>query len=161
MGEPAKRPTSLDLPEPNLNLDSTSRPPTSRPLRVLIGDDYESVRIGLCAILNSADIEVCGQAKNGEEAVQRAIQLTPDLVILDISMPGMGGVEAARQIRTLLPDVPILFFTMHNSPQVLAIAKAVGVQGFVTKDQMSAKLLEGSGRPTSQTDVFQFLAGLG
>jgi DNA-binding NarL/FixJ family response regulator len=114
----------------------------SRTLRVLIADDYEAVRLGLCAILKSVDMEVCAQATNGEEAVEKAIQLNPDLIILDISMPGIGGVEAARQIRVFLPDVPILFFTMHNTPQLLAIAKAVGVQGFVTKDQMSVKLLE-------------------
>jgi DNA-binding NarL/FixJ family response regulator len=114
----------------------------SRTLRVLIADDYEAVRLGLCAILKSVDMEVCAQATNGEEAVEKSIQLSPDLIILDISMPGIGGVEAARQIRVFLPDVPILFFTMHNTPQLLAIAKAVGAQGFVTKDQMSVKLLE-------------------
>jgi DNA-binding NarL/FixJ family response regulator len=93
-------------------------------------------------MLRSADIDVCAQAKNGEEAVEKSIQLRPDLIILDISMPGIGGVEAARQIRILLPDVPILFFTMHNTPQLFAIAKSVGAQGFVTKDQMSATLLQ-------------------
>jgi DNA-binding NarL/FixJ family response regulator len=111
-------------------------------LRVLIADDYEAVRLGLCAMLKSVGIEVCGQAKNGEEAVEKSIQSRPDLIILDISMPGLGGIEAARQIRVFLPDVPILFFTMHNTPQLFAIAQSVGVQGFVTKDQMSVKLLE-------------------
>jgi len=111
-------------------------------LRVLIADDYEAVRVGLCAILRSADISVCAQAKNGEEAVEKSIQLRPDLIILDISMPGIGGLEAARQIRIFLPDVPILFFTMHNTPQLFAIAQSVGAQGFVTKDQMAVTLLE-------------------
>jgi len=111
-------------------------------LRVLIADDYEAVRVGLCAILRSADISVCAQAKNGEEAVEKSIQLRPDLIILDISMPGIGGLEAARQIRIFLPDVPILFFTMHNTPQLFAIAQSVGAQGFLTKDQMALTLLE-------------------
>jgi two-component system response regulator NreC len=111
-------------------------------LRVLIADDYEAVRLGLCAILRSVDIEVCAQATNGEEAVEKSIQLCPDLIILDISMPGIGGVEAARQIRVVLPNVPILFFTMHNTPQLVAIAKSVGAQGFVTKDRMAGTLLE-------------------
>jgi DNA-binding NarL/FixJ family response regulator len=88
------------------------------------------------------DIGVCAQAKNGEEAFEKSIQLSPDLIILDISMPGIGGVEAARQIRVFLPDVPILFFTTHKTPQLFAIAKAVGAQGFVTKGQMAARLLE-------------------
>jgi DNA-binding NarL/FixJ family response regulator len=148
MGESAKRPidSSPNLPAtnpPNLESIRTAQSCTSsNPLRVLIADDYEAVRIGLCAVLRSVDIEVCAQAKNGEEAVEKSIQSRPDLIILDISMPGIGGVEAARQIRVLLPDVPILFFTMHKTPQLFAIAKSVGAQGFVTKDQMAVTLLE-------------------
>jgi len=148
MGEPAKPPVA-----PSMNLADTTFPnidsihavqanAPSRPLRVLIADDYEAVRLGLCAILRSVDIEVCGQAKNGEEAVEKSIQLRPDLIILDISMPGLGGIEAARQIRVLLPDVPILFFTTHKTPQLFAIAKSVGAQGFVTKDQVAVTLLQ-------------------
>jgi DNA-binding NarL/FixJ family response regulator len=85
---------------------------------------------------------VCAQAKNGEEAVEKARQLRPDLIILDITMPVLGGVEAAQQIRIVLPDVPILFYSMHNTPQVVDIAKSVGAQGFVAKDQMAATLLD-------------------
>ncbi len=148
MGEPAKPPVapSMNLADTTfLNIDSihaVQANAPSRPLRVLIADDYEAVRLGLCAILRSVDIEVCGQAKNGEEAVEKSIQLRPDLIILDISMPGLGGIEAARQIRVLLPDVPILFFTTHKTPQLFAIAKSVGAQGFVTKDQVAVTLLQ-------------------
>ncbi len=114
-----------------------------RALRVLVADDHETVRMGLCAILKSrTDIEVCAEAKNGEEAVEKARRLSPDLIILDITMPVLGGIEAAHQIRVFLPDVPILFFSMHNTPQVIAIAKSVGAQGFVAQDQMAATLLE-------------------
>lgn len=148
MGEPPKPPVA-----PSANFSNTAFPNTdsahtlrlhvpSRALRVLIADDHEAVRIGLCAILESVDISVCAQATNGEEAVEKSIQLRPDLIILDISMPGIGGVEAARQIRVFLPDVPILFFTMHNTPQLFEIAKSVGAQGFVTKDQMAGRLIE-------------------
>jgi two-component system, NarL family, response regulator NreC len=148
MGESAKRPvqSETNLPNPtSLNRESihTAQPyPSAHSLRVLVADDYEAVRVGLCAILKTVDMEVCAQAKNGEEAVEKSIQLRPDLIILDISMPGIGGVEAARQIRIFLPDVPILFFTMHNTLQLLTIAKSVGAQGFVTKDQMAGRLLE-------------------
>ena len=93
MGEPPKPPVS-----PSANFSNTAFPNTdsahtlrlhvpSRALRVLIADDHEAVRIGLCAILESAGIEVCAQATNGEEAVEKSIQLRPDLIILDISMP--------------------------------------------------------------------------
>jgi DNA-binding NarL/FixJ family response regulator len=146
MGEYAKPPNASNLPStnaPSFESIQTAQPCAhSRALRVLIADDYEAVRLGLCAILRSADIEVCAQAANGEEAVEKSIQLSPDLIILDISMPGIGGVEAARQIRVFFPNVPILFFTMHNTPQLHAITKSVGAQGFVTKDQMAGKLLE-------------------
>jgi len=129
---------------------------SSRALRVLIADDYEAVRVGLCAILRSADISVCAQAKNGEEAVEKSIQLRPDLIILDISMPGIGGLEAARQIRIFLPDVPILFFTMHNTPELFAIAKSVGAQGFVTKDQVAVRLLEAVDALRQKETYFSF-----
>src|SRR6266478_2289125 len=148
MGEPAKPPVapSMNLADTTfLNIDSihaVQANAPSRPLRVLIADDYEAVRLGLCAILRSVDIEVCGQAKNGEEAVEKSIQLRPDLIILDISMPGLGGIEAARQIRVLLPEVPILFFTTHNTPQLFALSKLVGAQGFITKNETAATLLK-------------------
>ena len=132
---PATSLPRFDLP------DSQRRTPVGT-FRVLVADDYESVREGVCAILKSrVDVEICAQAKNGEEAVQKALEFRPHLIILDISMPGLGGIEAARQIRVLLPDVSILFFTMHNLPQLFAIAKSVGAQGFVTKDQIAATLL--------------------
>src|SRR3977135_2833807 len=141
MGEPAKPLISTNVP--NLGSVHTLPPPApSRALRVLIADDHEMVRLGLCALLESRHIEVCAQAKNGEEAVEKARQLRPDLIILDITMPVLGGVEAAQQIRVLLPDVPILFYSMHNTPQVVDIAKSVGAQGFVAKDQLAAMLLD-------------------
>src|ERR1700704_3253745 len=132
MEEPAKPPVATTANFSNTafpNTDSTHTlqlPVPSRALRVLIADDHEAVRIGLCAILESVDIEVCAQTTNGEEAVEKSIQLRPDLIILDISMPGIGGVEAARQIRVFLSDVPILFFTTHNASHLVAIAKSVG-----------------------------------
>jgi two-component system nitrate/nitrite response regulator NarL len=148
MGEAVKRATapSTNLPKPHFpNLDSipTVQPrEPSRALRVLVADDHETVRMGLCAMLQSRQIEVCAEAKNGEEAIEKSRQLRPDLIILDISMPVLGGVEAAQEIRVFLPDVPILFYSMHNTPQLIAIAKSVGVQGFVTKDQMAVRLFE-------------------
>jgi len=68
--------------------------------------------------------------------------LSPDLIILDISMPVLGEIEAAQQIRVFLPEVPILFFSAHKAPQLIAIAKSVGAQGIVSKDQMAETLLE-------------------
>jgi two-component system nitrate/nitrite response regulator NarL len=114
------------------------------------------VRLGLCALLQSPQVEVCGQAKNGEEAIEKSRQLSPDLIILDISMPVLGGIEAAQQIRVLLPDVPILFYSTHNTRELIAVAKSVGAQGFVTKDQLAATLLEAVDALRNKKTFFSF-----
>jgi DNA-binding NarL/FixJ family response regulator len=105
-------------------------------LRLLIADDHETVRKGIRSILASrSDIEVCGEAANGREAIDQAVELKPDLIILDINMPVLGGFAAAQEIKRLMPDVPILFFSMHESKRMVEEAKAIGIQGFVAKDR--------------------------
>jgi two-component system nitrate/nitrite response regulator NarL len=160
MEESGKPPLApyMNRPEPSLPLDSIQivQPSAPRSLRVLIADDHEMVRIGLCTMLQSPHIEVCAQAKNGQEAVEKSRELAPDLIILDISMPVLGGIQAAQQIRIFLPDVPILFFSTHNSSQLIAVAKSVGAQGFVTKDQMAATLLEAVDALRNKRTYFSF-----
>ena len=113
-------------------------------LRILIADDHEAVRKGVCAILGSrVDVEVCGEAENGKEAIEKANALKPDLIILDITMPVLSGFDAAREIRKTLPHVPILILSMHESNQLVEEAKKIGVQGFVTKTQVGSTLLLG------------------
>jgi two-component system nitrate/nitrite response regulator NarL len=107
-------------------------------------------------MLQSQQIEVCAQAKNGEEAVEKSRQLSPDLIILDVSMPVLGGIDAAQQIRVFLPDVPILFYSMNNTPELIAIAKSVGAQGFVTKNQMAVTLLEAVDALRNKKTFFNF-----
>jgi DNA-binding NarL/FixJ family response regulator len=156
MGEFAK---SANAPSTNPSkFDSIQMQPDapSRSLRVLVADDHEMVRIGLCAMLQSQQIEVCAQAKNGEEAVEKSRDLSPDLIILDVSMPVLGGIEAAQQIRVFLPDVPILFYSMNNTPELIAIAKSVGAQGFVTKNQMAVTLLEAVDALRDKKTFFNF-----
>jgi DNA-binding NarL/FixJ family response regulator len=112
-------------------------------LRILVADDHESVRKGVCVILGSrGDIEVCGEAANGREAIDKALQLKPDLIILDITMPIVSGIDAAEMIRKTLPNVPILFLSMHQSRQIIAEAKRVGVQGYVKKSDAAGTLLD-------------------
>ena len=112
-------------------------------MRVLIADDHAVVRQGLCAILESrGDWEVCGEATNGEEAVQKTLKLNPDLIVLDITMPVLDGFSAARKIRATLPDVPILMLSMHDGPNVIEASQAAGAQGFVTKTEVAGVLLE-------------------
>ena len=85
---------------------------------------------------------ICEEAANGEEAIAKAASFRPDVVILDINMPVLGGFAAAREIQRLLPGVPILFLTMHGSDPFASEAKKAGVQGFVTKDRAGDALVE-------------------
>jgi DNA-binding NarL/FixJ family response regulator len=112
-------------------------------MRCLLVDDHESVRIGVTAILSSRpDIEICGEASNGKEAIEKARELKPDLIILDITMPVLDGINSAKEIRTFLPEVPILFFSMHDGVYLVHEAKMAGGQGFVNKMEARAMLLD-------------------
>src|ERR1700688_3280412 len=111
-------------------------------VRILVADDHEAVRKGVGAILGTRlDIEVCGEATNGQEAIAQAHALKPDLIILDITMPVLNGLDAARVIRITLPDLPILLFTMHEGKHAIDDAKKIGIEGFVCKSEPSATLL--------------------
>jgi DNA-binding NarL/FixJ family response regulator len=111
-------------------------------LKVLIAEDHAAVRKGVCPILSRRlDIEVCGEAENGREAVEKAKALGPDLIILDVTMPVLSGFEAAREIRKVLPKTPILILTMHASQQLIEEAKKQGLNGYVSKTQASETLL--------------------
>jgi two-component system nitrate/nitrite response regulator NarL len=114
-----------------------------KPLRILVADDHEVVRKGIGSILLSrGNLEVCGEATNGLEAIAKTKELKPDLVVLDISMPQLGGFEAAKEIRTLYPDLPILFISMHVGKQLIDAAKSIPVQGFVVKNQAAQTLVD-------------------
>ena len=111
-------------------------------LRVLIADDHEAVRKGVAGILESrGDIEVCGEAANGEEAVRKAHELNPDLIIMDFTMPVMDGLEASRRILKAAPQTPILMFSMHKMETLTEAAKQAGARGFITKGESAENLL--------------------
>jgi DNA-binding NarL/FixJ family response regulator len=86
---------------------------------------------------------VCGKAANGSEAVSKARELNPDLVILDLKMPDMTGFEAARQILEFAPTLPILMFSMHFSAEYLQVARQIGIRGYVRKGSSFETLFEG------------------
>src|SRR5271154_865613 len=111
-------------------------------VRIVVADDQEVVRRRVVATLMSrGDLEVCAEAANGKEAVEKVKELNPDLVILDITMPELNGLDAARQIRALNPNLPILMLSVHKSRQVVEEAKKIGVKGYVTKGDAIQKLL--------------------
>ena len=112
-------------------------------MRCLLVDDHESVRMGVTAILSSRpNMEVCGEAANGQEAIDKARELQPDLIIMDVNMPVLDGIHSAKEIRAFLPDVPILFFSMHDGVYLVHEAKMAGGQGFVHKSDARATLLD-------------------
>jgi DNA-binding NarL/FixJ family response regulator len=112
-------------------------------VRILIVDDHEAVRKGVRAILRSQpNLEVCGEAINGKEAIAKAEELKPDLIILDITMPVLDGFGAAKEIRSRSADVPILFYSMNEGRALMESAKAIGANGFVTKSAPGSLLLK-------------------
>lgn len=112
-------------------------------MTVLIADDHDLFAASLEALLGTEDaIDVVGRASNGEEALILASQTKPDVVLMDISMPVVGGFDAARQIRDELPDTWVLFLTGSNAPTDVAEARASGGAGYVTKDKIASDLLD-------------------
>jgi DNA-binding NarL/FixJ family response regulator len=102
--------------------------------RILIVDDSPLVRQRLRDLLQQhLDWQVCGEAANGQDAITRAAELSPDVIVLDFLMPGMNGMQAAREIGKLIPDVPILMFTTYLSRQLVEEARNVGIRGAVAK----------------------------
>ena len=111
-------------------------------IRAIIADDHAFFRIVARTILDKrGDIEV-HEASDGAEAVAKALKLKPDVVILDLNMPVMSGYQAAAELRRLLPETPILFFSTQSQTQMAADARAIGVQGFVNKADANKALLQ-------------------
>src|SRR5258708_4469774 len=105
-----------------------------KPFRILVADDHDLMRRGVKTLLEShAGWEVCGEAKTGREAVGKAEELKPDIIILDISMPDMNGVEAARRIRKTSAGTEILILSMHYSDQLIREIVEAGARGFIVK----------------------------
>jgi DNA-binding NarL/FixJ family response regulator len=110
---------------------------------VLIVDDNPMVRRSLCDLFaQQADFQICGEAENGLQAIEKVQQRRPDLIVLDLVMPGMNGLDAARVINGLLPEVPIILFTLHNDGLVQEQARSVGIDTVISKGERGLSLID-------------------
>jgi len=106
--------------------------------RILIASDSPPVRRGLGTLLGlNSGWHVCGEAVDGADAVEKAHQLTPDLILMDFSMPQMNGVQAAREIAKSGTDIPILLFSLNLSPQIMEMARNAGLRDAISKAEIS------------------------
>src|SRR5258708_30321914 len=110
--------------------------------RVLVVDDHTVIRRGIRSILRAwPEWDVSGEASSGEEAIELTKELKPDIVVMDCSRPGMGGLEATKLIRKIYPKAKILLLTLHDSPEWAETALRAGARGYVLKSDSEAELL--------------------
>jgi len=125
-------------------------------IRILIADDHTIFRSGLNLLLSSeVDLEVVGEAKDGTAAVEMAASLHPDVVLMDVGMPGLNGLDATRQIRARLPEVNILVLTMHRSDEYFFQMLEAGAAGYLLKGAETNELINAV-RAVARGDVFLY-----
>ena len=113
-------------------------------IRILLADDHEIMREGMCALLNkSEDVEVVGQAADGREAVKMVEELSPDIVIMDIGMPNLNGIEATRQMTQAHPELKVMALSTHSDGSIVAKMLKAGAAGYMLKESAFSELLEG------------------
>ena len=112
-------------------------------VKILMVDDHKIVLEGLCALVNNEpDIEVIGQARDGREAIKMAHELKPDVIVMDVHMPGMDGVDATRRIANDFPDIKIIALTMYPKKSFVTEMLSAGASGYILKDDAFTELVK-------------------
>ena len=112
-------------------------------IRILIVDDHPIMRDGICALLSlQKDIEIVGEATDGKESIQKALEFVPDVILMDLAMPGMDGLEATRLLKKKIPQVKILVLTQHETKGYILSAIKAGAAGYIPKKALSSELLQ-------------------
>ena len=110
---------------------------------VLVVDDNAAIRQALCRLFTSeADFDVCGEAENGRDAIERAQVLPPDLIVMDLSMPVMNGIDATRTLKTLMPTVPVIVFSEYSDAFSEEEARSAGISALVSKSDPVSVLID-------------------
>jgi DNA-binding NarL/FixJ family response regulator len=140
---------------PILKAQKRKAMPGLNDLRILVVDDHEIVRRGLKTLLSSTPgWTVCAEAGSGREAIALASQHRPDIVVMDISMPGLNGLEATRRIRKILPKCPVLILSLHYSDQLVREILDSGARGYILKSDASRDLLKAVEALATQRSFF-------
>lgn len=125
-------------------------------IKIVIADDHTIFRSGLRLLLDSeSDFEVIGEANDGDSVIEMAHQLKPDIILMDIGMPGLNGIDATRQIVTKIPDILILILTMHRSDEYFFKALEAGASGYILKGAETNELIQAV-RTVARGDVFLY-----
>ena len=107
---------------------------------ILVVDDHPTARRAVCTLLSEHDVYVCGEAMDGEEALLKVRKLKPDIVLLDINMPGMNGIQAAYEIRRIVSSTKVIFLTIHDAPETAAVMGILADE-FVPKSAVGTRLI--------------------
>ena len=119
-----------------------AEPGTDPPIRLMLADDHTMLREAVRRAMENAGLEVVGEAGDGEEAVRLAAEVLPDVILMDVSMPVLDGVEATRQIHRAVPDAHIVMLTMHADADVITRALSAGAIGYLVKDSSMAEVVD-------------------
>ncbi len=123
-------------------------------IRLLIADDHQVVRAGLKSLLKGTEIEVVGEAETGEQALSKTLELHPDLVLMDVRMPGGDGLTALGRIKLDKAEMPVLMYSGYDNPTYVARAVALGAAGYILKSEGSERLLDAIRRVATGENVW-------
>ena len=111
-------------------------------IRILVADDHALLRDGIRSLLGAYDdLDIIGEAADGKESVEKAEELVPDIIIMDIAMPTMDGIQATRLIMKQLPDTKVLILTQHDNREYISLCQEIGAAGFVPKRALARELV--------------------
>ncbi len=124
-------------------------------IRVIVADDHEVVRSGIRSVVENTEIEVVGEASDGEEAIRLAKEVDSDVVLMDVRMPGTDGLAALGRLKIDKPDLPVLMFSTYDNPTYIARAVALGACGYILKGSEKAVLLDAIRKAARGEDVWK------